>query len=488
MDKFNVIEPKDNLAELNAEISQWLGLPYEMRMRSDDACMMRYDCTNIELYNKIKAKIMFQTGILDPSNLVSESVSDFDKMEDIQNRYTMTDMLNTYPNICIISPNMTSAQLISTKNSYDLLRDRDKAFSNDYSNQIWGYNVINMYHIVKDIIHNKEAERSMDQDNLVKHDSLEDLQEMYYDHMMVTNDRTGIANAINESKSSRINPVLEAGLNCDEFDFILSEAAPLLNHREIYKAQKNMNLEQKDLRYEWYDNYAKHVIENADNQDELIAHGWIPGINPGKLPFMVAKQKEIETLKSSPELLDIKKSNIQNFCTENDANIFILFTEPDTANKVMNDYYFTHCYISFSPELNILYKVNLGHKFDGFELKSWNGLVSELGDTGRIKVFTTIATKGYIDRLIKLMNNNISGSSTSSNYIPSGNNKYYPEYLRMQINDAFSKIDDCMFNIEFREDKEHKVTIPKHAYLLYDGAIAGYNNSDVKLLLDRLKK
>ena len=167
MDEYNVISISYNLNELDREMEQWSNLPYEMRMNADDACLKQYGCTNIDLYNRTKAYILSVKPIdVDDLNPLEESVrmSDddshiinrefFSNMEDYDNKCTYTRQLNM--SICIALINPADIANIEDLNKAYMkfinLNDDDKNLSNSYSMCIWGYNVYNMYLIIKNYI------------------------------------------------------------------------------------------------------------------------------------------------------------------------------------------------------------------------------------------------------------------------------------------------------------------------------------------------
>ena len=67
-----VLDLSDNLEDLEQDMSNWMQLPYDMRKRSNDACIMKYGCTNEQLYNMIKARLMnIDMNEYDPENKIS---------------------------------------------------------------------------------------------------------------------------------------------------------------------------------------------------------------------------------------------------------------------------------------------------------------------------------------------------------------------------------------------------------------------------------
>ena len=72
MDKFNVINLTANLSDLENDMCDWLRLPYEYRMRSDDDCIRLYGVTNTQLYNKL-GNIKLNFGLDECNRLIRSS-------------------------------------------------------------------------------------------------------------------------------------------------------------------------------------------------------------------------------------------------------------------------------------------------------------------------------------------------------------------------------------------------------------------------------
>lgn len=158
MDQYNVITPTSDLDELNNDMTNWTMLPYNMRLRSDEECIRRYNMTNIDLYNKIKAAIINHTPLEIDDDIIGSSVSEgfvedpmFSDQQQLLWKQQFCDQLEQSPNIVIITPNDNkSLQELEEKFlKYSMLTEKNRRFSDQYSINIWGYNVPNMRDIVK---------------------------------------------------------------------------------------------------------------------------------------------------------------------------------------------------------------------------------------------------------------------------------------------------------------------------------------------------
>ena len=60
MDSYYVIDITNDLASLENDYANWVGLPFNFRKRGDEECIRRYNCTNTDLFNRIKANLIEQ--------------------------------------------------------------------------------------------------------------------------------------------------------------------------------------------------------------------------------------------------------------------------------------------------------------------------------------------------------------------------------------------------------------------------------------------
>ena len=177
MDAYNVISISYDLNELDAEMEKWSNLPYEMRLHADDECIRRYGCTNIDLYNRTKAYILSvkplpkdeEIDVNESTNIILDSDNSiydnqfFSSMEDYEEKCEYTRQLNRSICIALIDPDTDN--IIDLNNAYMKfinLNDDDKTLSNSYSLCIWGYNVYNMYIIIKNHIDTVNSEYNLE--------------------------------------------------------------------------------------------------------------------------------------------------------------------------------------------------------------------------------------------------------------------------------------------------------------------------------------
>lgn len=183
MDQYNVIDITTDIDSLENDMRNWSLLTYDQRKRANDECRSRYGCTNQELYNSLKAKLMENDPVNDDeytlenyllqnrSILIEASLEmDFDK-EKYPKGYTKNGYINDNldkikaakeilngedDDIVIINDfiddyhmdyDLEELERMYRKhrgNIYD-----HKIRSDYYSVQIWGKNVDSMYTYMK---------------------------------------------------------------------------------------------------------------------------------------------------------------------------------------------------------------------------------------------------------------------------------------------------------------------------------------------------
>jgi hypothetical protein len=177
MDSQNIIDLYNNLEDLDKEMNTWLGLSFDIRKRSDDACMLKYGCTNTELYNRTKAMLVKHTDLPeDPVEIgavVSESFrSDDNRVNDLSdqvmyNKIQTSQLLQSQDsNVVIINdfmgeqPDYTMDDLYDTYNKFLNLPSNYQGYSNDYSMSLWGRAVPQMFTYMKNKIESYEDEEN----------------------------------------------------------------------------------------------------------------------------------------------------------------------------------------------------------------------------------------------------------------------------------------------------------------------------------------
>ena len=163
MDSYYVIDITNDLASLENDYANWVGLPFNFRKRGDEECIRRYNCTNTDLFNRIKANLIEKMGIdtdkveipapVGEANIIIPDLTDDESLESdsLEVRRQMSRDINNNDTICILTPGdyNTLEDLDKAYMKYVDLNSTAKRLSNSYSRDIWGYDVYNMYAIIR---------------------------------------------------------------------------------------------------------------------------------------------------------------------------------------------------------------------------------------------------------------------------------------------------------------------------------------------------
>ncbi|MBR6289302.1 MAG: hypothetical protein IKR19_08205 [Acholeplasmatales bacterium] len=276
MDNNNVIIPTNNLEELEKDMAEWNKLPYKLKKLSIDDCMRKYNCTIYDLYNRLKGHILDMQAREDqePNNLVvinTESAdeevfydySSFGEYEDFENYHHLIQLadilMNTDSNIIIITPNDNTMEVLEDKyERYNHLIQKFKTFSNDYSIQLWGYNVPNMYEKMKSKINTSNSD--LDDNNILNYME----ESSIIDNNIKIHEDAKCINANNKISIPKIVP----WFTVDEMDHMgikFTHTDPT----SYYKA-----------------------IKEAKSEEELLNLGWNPSVEINEKGFEIANQRQ----------------------------------------------------------------------------------------------------------------------------------------------------------------------------------------------------
>ena len=320
MDKYNIIEPKDNLADLDAEMTRWLQLPTKFKFIANDDCIRLHGCTVPEYYNFIKiglinAEDKAKTEMI-PSNVVKEEVS-WSNYEIEEGKKKMEQIMQN-PYIIIISPDKCQPELDQIYDNYLSLTVKNRRLSDYYSVEIWGVNVRNMYEILKASDETTQARivaniSGEGQSNLKLIANAESVASAIYDRWNKTvcefSNSTIVFEAINDLLHCEMlniklaNKLLEeAGIDLtDEEKLFLPRYCPWFTLKEM-----------KDLGFDGTiptsmsnNNYRAAIIKawneyqnapSTNNENRVLELGWNPHVEPTIEAFKFAREKQFNFL------------------------------------------------------------------------------------------------------------------------------------------------------------------------------------------------
>ena len=332
MDKFYVLDLTDNLDTLENDYNNWMNLPYEFRMRSDDECIKRYGMNNFKLYERMKSNISQSINNTDDNIVatVSEDVEigdDFydkqysDAIEFIRKVYRdhpekrdICIKYNEDPNTALIYPGV-SHQIEELYTKYCGLISKYKRLSNGYSMSIWGYNVPNMYIICKTMSSTNAAEVEQWHNTITISEDVDTFMNPIKDRvdkLITEDDKLGLLRIkLSTCESSMklsdkcicesIVKTIDENINKDFSDNI-KKVVPYFTIDEMNRMGRTYNISNPDNYY--YD--LKDAIRK-NNTERILSLGWNPSVSLTNENIEFARNKQILWAnKNMPTIVDVR--------------------------------------------------------------------------------------------------------------------------------------------------------------------------------------
>ena len=461
MDRFNVITPTSDIDELNNDMSSWCSLPYNLRLRSDEECIRRYNITNIDLYNRLKAAIIANKLPENPEligNAISEGLvmsndnllPEFDFLNDEEQNFIWkkqtAEQLELSPNIVIISPfkgnekEYSIGELEDKFNKYNLLTPKNKRFSNSYSINIWGYDVPNMYSIMKKKILSIDG---------LDGDIIATLGESKYEKVInpviesmnekiVRDDKIGLLQikldscsemtaypkAIYESMNKEINKTIYE----KDFTSIISKAVPFftideMNEFGLYYNEAS-NIKPEDYYKIISEKMNQLELSSGEERDklteEVISLGWNPSVKITESNLKFARDRQCKWLKEKAlTIVDISSLNSDNIVCESSQSmrsvykknnlypVYIVLSFTNTlfgkAIRAIKHSTYTHAGLSLDSDLRNITTFKFGSEWNGFTTESINNYINTFDDAliDVLCIFVDKNTKEKIELVIR---------------------------------------------------------------------------------------
>ena len=411
MDLNNIIEPKPNMEELVSDYISWCLLSHKQRKISNGECYAKYGCNVPELYNRYKEALKNAQDQIDkePDNLKTV-MENYDIEADKDDLITISRNLSMSPFVVIIDPSMRNMEeLNSAINSFFTLSRKHRIISNDYSWQLWGYSVPEMYNkMVSSIISGDDSNiitdnSQMEFKGIVKEsfdaqskDSLDNIYPVInmYNHALLENNlvnRVRFSEAIESMKkesSDYTNLIESINENFKKYIKRMHEVSGIetLNTVPWFSDQeyKKYNDKSFTVEHEGYYKKIKTLVEDyqkdptKENADKVLEMGWNPNVKVNATTIETAKSR-LSTLlsKELTEVYDI--SNLNEISVENPepvpnlVPIYFLFVHEKPELDGMIPKFYAYVGISFNNKFYYTFKkdnFNKGfevHRFSDFE-------------------------------------------------------------------------------------------------------------------------
>ena len=537
MDNFNVINLTSSLEDLENDMINWMNLPLNFRLRADEECIRRYGMTNTELFNTLKSNLINKEPEVDNmdnflSNVISErAIEYFPVDDDLKQKFEISQSLQMSPSIIIINPLSVEEygpdELAEKYTRFMALSYSNKVLSNQYSIDLWGYDVPNMYQISR----NKLLGIIDDIDSLsykIEQNKLNTIKREFVEAYM-ENDRIrlhDIANKCGITCDDRIFSELSNLIDVPETYF--SEIVPYFTPSDMAKyATENSaaylnNIEYPGVLIKKITNYAMNPTDS--NKQSLINCGWNPSVPLNRQSVMVARERfinwykdvrptieNVTKIKDSKLILNESSVTMDNIYRKKDIYpLFIVLSYSGTffgkIIRTVKRCEYAHAGIAFNSDMKAISTFKFGKDFKGFNNDNLEVYKGESKDAiiDVICLFVTGETKIKVENAIKQFINNQDKSlyafGNLFNTVINKKKPNDPENLNLicsQFVDTIlklSKIDisNKSSNLVIPQDfEDYQLKNPK-LYKVYEGLARDYNEKRVEdiiyIMMNQLDK
>ena len=515
MNKYNVIDQIDTLQNLENDMFEWSRLPYEFKQRSDENCIKLHGITNMQYYELIKSKLMSgeDQPVFSESDQTIEMFADYKDSYD--ERVERTYNLNKHPNFAIIYPprsvlynydiseeEMTKVQ--NTYNEYLSLPFKFKLYSDHYSLALWGYNVPQIYQIIKNgYIDNIDEETNFWNKAYCENNIIDLL--IYKTQKYVSIDESYRDRWIDDS-------VLMKDYSKD-FDSVFPKITPYFTPDEYSNLCEDLSILETLTYQEWKSELRKAIDEN--NEQRIIDLGWNPSVAFTEDNISFARNRQINWHKKySPTIVDIQNigekveleesSILESSRAARDLYrakdlypVFIVMSFTDTlfgyAERLIKNVTYSHAGLAVDSNLKEIFTFSFGKEYNGFTTESLDDYIraSKKSTISVIAIFVNEDTRNKIYSTLNELNRNKKktryGFGNLFNILMNRAKEYpYPENLSLvcsQFVDTILKLVEIDIT-----NKKSNLVIPQDfqisnnpkVYKIYEGLATQYNEKKVE--------
>lgn len=422
MDSQNIITVTNNLEELESDMNNWLhSLTYDQQRLADDACLAKYGCTNVELFNSIKANILKHSSAEEESKYMNEAVhiygdnhySDLEMENLFQKIKTSNFLQNNDENVVIIDdflsdkePDYNLEQLTAKYHKYTMLPPNYKSISNDYSIELWGRSVAEMYIYMK-----AKLQKTNIQESSIKVSNPDKLLRLFETKFNIAKENRDVLEStllrieaitsenVSICESAILDGITEDYLKEDssinyQSDFMGTVITPFFTPDEYTEYHEAFDMIPADYclinNGMGYMHTIKKLQENVEeNESKILKLGWNPYVSFNGHNAIYAKNKQIKWFNENRQCRIVNlteySTNLSEEVLSADIEEEAKLLEPiyiclvhtgslfgKIINKVKRSEY-SHAGISFNATLNTIYSFGI----KGKNLKDDNGLVVE---------------------------------------------------------------------------------------------------------------
>lgn len=502
MENNNIISPTTDLAELDNDYNDWCGLPIKMRYRANDECIRLHNCTVPDLYAKYRQAILQSNDEknMDKDNIkiYENTIYSYDNYEELLNTSTN---LQLNPYIVILDPSIDNMEELNSKfDSFCCLNAKNKKISNDFSWQIWGYNVPNMYEILVNKLNAVEQDDSNIK-TVSETKKLEDAVRPLVDrcnHALLSNNILEYFNIIWKDNRDDLSIVENTiydkcmDINEDEYlnidESIFPKVVPWFRDDELDYCKSISKFEGS---YKSAVESAMEKLNKDPNNQEYIeavlSLGWNPSIPLSESNYDYIRNRQAKGNYFNP--IDIRSIKISNINEGSDINCIPIFFIMEHKNQYDNFYNiadYSKVGLSFDSSLKSIYTFNgVDTNFKGFILES-------IKDYNFIDVVVLYVDNNALEKIksqcIKLKDNDTELNNFGSVYgiITKTLNRINPDNLKL----IYSQYIDMLFRLSNIDLSTSELNFDKfglnksaNIFKVYSGNSTEYNQEKVNDIL-----
>lgn len=310
------------------------------------------------------------------------------------------NILNQDPTIAIIGDHIGNKDdLFNLYNKYSLLPGKFKAISNQYSMQLYGYNVPNMFARMKSKLYTRdEIDEKNDEKTLESAEMREQIKLM-------------CESVLSEEEKENIKIEVEEGY----YDFSDYSAVPWFTLDEEYC--KLEHFEDPEYTKKLVEAVRKYKYEpTVGNCNAILDLGWNPLIALTKESVEYAKKRQINYIREhSSFIYDLTKTDISAIQESSRAmrnmykelNIYPVYIVLSWTNtnfskliRFVKNSKYTHAGMSLDSDLNEIVTFNYDSVSSGFHIENLKNYINTYRDC-QIEVLCLFVDKNILDKLKK---------------------------------------------------------------------------------------
>ena len=331
------------------------------------------------------------------------------------------DMINQDPALSIIPPYINfQDELIALYRKYSMLPKKFKRLSNQYSMQLFGYNVPNMYEKVKAKI---TSDNSNDVDPTEEEFPSESSSIMETINLAAINNDESL---LEEVDTSNLKPLEKAKIDYEIKDAKKDIQESKYYNFEDFNAVPWFTLDEEYCKLEFFEDkeYIKKLIEAeiqykynpcVENCTKLLELGWNPSVRITKESMEYAKKRQAEYLREHQAFIyDLTKTTDISSIQESSRAMKEMYKELDVYPvyivlswtntnfgkiiKFVKNSKYTHAGMSLDSNLDEIVTFKYDSVSTGFEIENLKGYINTYRDC-QIEVLCLFVDKNVLKKL-----------------------------------------------------------------------------------------